>query len=156
MGLFYIQILTGPSITLQVVAVDVEEDVCDHQEPNYHFAVSGKAFAVINEHFPLLLKKVQTQPPTHRCTFRFCPNPHVMTMGTSRRFFNNYIIILFMIPCEDHGCCNSFSPHGGASACSERDRVCSDDPRPEDPAGGSTAGHRVSLLFIFPASESVL
>lgn len=52
-----------------------------------------------------------------------------------------------------HRCCNCFCPHGGAPAYAESDRVCSDDPGPEDPAGGSSAGRRVSVLYIFPVSE---
>lgn len=45
-----------------MVAVDVDEDMCDKQEPSYHFALCGKAFAVIIEHFPQLLQKVQIWP----------------------------------------------------------------------------------------------
>lgn len=41
-----------------MVAVDVDEDKCGKQEPSYHFAMSGKAFAVTVEHFPQLLQKV--------------------------------------------------------------------------------------------------
>lgn len=41
-----------------------EEEEYDKQvaprEQNYHFAVSGRAFAVITEHFPQLVQKVQT------------------------------------------------------------------------------------------------
>uniref|UniRef100_H3CQX4 ATPase 13A3 n=1 Tax=Tetraodon nigroviridis TaxID=99883 RepID=H3CQX4_TETNG len=49
----------NPSSTInQTVAVDVSEDLCDKQEPNYHFALCGKAFAVILEHFPQLLQKL--------------------------------------------------------------------------------------------------
>lgn len=56
-----------------MVAVHVDEGLFDKQEPSFHFAVSGKAFAVITEHFPQLLQKVQTRPPTLRRTLRFGP-----------------------------------------------------------------------------------
>ena len=36
------------------------------QEQSYHFAVSGKAFAVITEHFPHLVQKVKTQLLTYK------------------------------------------------------------------------------------------
>ncbi|XP_045907521.1 polyamine-transporting ATPase 13A3-like isoform X2 [Micropterus dolomieu] len=46
----------------QMVQVNVGEEVCDlqvtQQEQGYHFAVSGKAFAVITEHFPQLVQKL--------------------------------------------------------------------------------------------------
>ncbi|TNM97962.1 hypothetical protein fugu_014208 [Takifugu bimaculatus] len=42
----------------QMVAVHVDEGLFDKQEPSFHFAVSGKAFAVITEHFPQLLQKL--------------------------------------------------------------------------------------------------
>ncbi|KAM7379060.1 hypothetical protein PAMP_004634 [Pampus punctatissimus] len=45
----------------QTVEVSLEEGVYDEQltqqNQNYHFAVSGRAFAVITEHFPQLVKK---------------------------------------------------------------------------------------------------
>uniref|UniRef100_UPI0037E71000 polyamine-transporting ATPase 13A3-like n=1 Tax=Semicossyphus pulcher TaxID=241346 RepID=UPI0037E71000 len=44
------------------VEIHLEEEGLDkqvtEQEPNYHFAVSGKAFAVITEHFPQLVQKL--------------------------------------------------------------------------------------------------
>lgn len=58
-----------------MVAVHVDEGLFDNQEQSFHFAVSGKAFAVITEHFPQLLQKVRTRPPTHRHTLRCGPNP---------------------------------------------------------------------------------
>nr|XP_046263347.1 polyamine-transporting ATPase 13A3-like isoform X2 [Scatophagus argus] len=46
----------------QMVEINMEEEeACDkqvQQEQNYHFAVSGKAFAVITEHFPQLVQKL--------------------------------------------------------------------------------------------------
>lgn len=62
------------TFTLQTVAIHVDEGLFDTREPSFHFAVSGKAFAVITEHFPQLLQKV-TRPPTLRRTLRFSPNP---------------------------------------------------------------------------------
>ncbi|XP_040910771.1 probable cation-transporting ATPase 13A3 isoform X2 [Toxotes jaculatrix] len=46
----------------QTVEINLEEEMCDKQqtlqEQSYHFAVSGKAFAVIMEHFPQLVQKL--------------------------------------------------------------------------------------------------
>ncbi|XP_029931179.1 probable cation-transporting ATPase 13A3 isoform X2 [Myripristis murdjan] len=45
----------------QVVEIQLEDGVCgeqDQQDQSYHFAVSGKAFAVITEHFPQLIQKL--------------------------------------------------------------------------------------------------
>lgn len=47
-----------------MVAINLEEEeVYDKQaaphEQSYHFAMSGRAFAVITEHFPQLVQKVQ-------------------------------------------------------------------------------------------------
>ncbi|XP_056148990.1 LOW QUALITY PROTEIN: polyamine-transporting ATPase 13A3-like [Lampris incognitus] len=46
----------------QAVAIKLEEAVYDelpaHQDQSYHFAMSGKAFAVIIEHFPQLVPKL--------------------------------------------------------------------------------------------------
>ncbi|XP_040000025.1 probable cation-transporting ATPase 13A3 [Xiphias gladius] len=46
----------------QTVEINVEEGMCDKrqtlQEQSYHFAVSGRAFAVITEHFPHLVQKL--------------------------------------------------------------------------------------------------
>ncbi|XP_024908394.1 probable cation-transporting ATPase 13A3 isoform X2 [Cynoglossus semilaevis] len=46
----------------QCVEINVEEVVCDQdhtvQEDRYHFALSGKAFDVITEHFPHLIQKL--------------------------------------------------------------------------------------------------
>ncbi|CAF97576.1 unnamed protein product, partial [Tetraodon nigroviridis] len=55
----------NPSSTINQVRskdLNVSEDLCDKQEPNYHFALCGKAFAVILEHFPQLLQKVEMRP----------------------------------------------------------------------------------------------
>ncbi|XP_036938816.1 probable cation-transporting ATPase 13A3 isoform X2 [Acanthopagrus latus] len=44
------------------IHLDEEEEVCDRQvalqEQSYHFAVSGRSFAVITEHFPQLIQKL--------------------------------------------------------------------------------------------------
>lgn len=50
-----------------MVAVHVDEGLFDKQEPSFHFAVSGKAFAVIIEHFPQLLQKVEKPFPIFTC-----------------------------------------------------------------------------------------
>ncbi|XP_073346675.1 polyamine-transporting ATPase 13A3-like isoform X2 [Pagrus major] len=46
----------------QTVEINLEEEVCDRQvtlqEQSYHFAVSGRSFAVITEHFPQLIQKL--------------------------------------------------------------------------------------------------
>lgn len=60
-----------------MVAVHVDEGLFDTREPGFHFAVSGKAFAVITEHFPQLLQKVRTGPL--RRTLRFGSNPQSHT-----------------------------------------------------------------------------
>lgn len=73
-GLLSVHLLTGSSFTSQTVAVRVSEDVFDRQEPSFHFAVNGKAFTVITEHFPQLLQKVQTS---------FCPDFNVVTLENS-------------------------------------------------------------------------
>lgn len=54
--------MTGSSLILQIVEIELDEGTWDgevSQEQSYHFAVSGKAFAVIIEYFPQLVKKVQ-------------------------------------------------------------------------------------------------
>lgn len=66
-----------------MVAIHVDEGLFDTREPSFHFAVSGKAFAVITEHFPQLLQKVRTPPPTLRRTLRFSPNPQSNTLEKS-------------------------------------------------------------------------
>lgn len=53
--------MTGSSLLLQIVEIELDEGTWDgevSQEQSYHFAVSGKAFAVIIEYFPQLVKKV--------------------------------------------------------------------------------------------------
>lgn len=53
--------MTGSSLILQIVEIKLDEGTWDgevSQEQSYHFAVSGKAFAVIIEYFPQLVKKV--------------------------------------------------------------------------------------------------
>lgn len=53
--------MTGSSLILQIVEIELDEGTWDgevSQEQSYHFAVSGKAFAVIIEYFPQLVKKV--------------------------------------------------------------------------------------------------
>lgn len=86
-GLFSVHLLTGSSFTSQTVAVHVDEDVFDKQEPSFHFAVNGKAFTVITEHFPQLLQKVQTQP------LSFCPDFNVVTLEKSFIVFT-YLLYL--------------------------------------------------------------
>ncbi|XP_067329962.1 polyamine-transporting ATPase 13A3-like isoform X1 [Channa argus] len=53
---------TGSSSFPQTVEINLEEEIYgkhqSQQEESYHFAVSGKAFAVIMEHFPQLLHKL--------------------------------------------------------------------------------------------------
>lgn len=54
--------MTGSSLLLQIVEIELDEGTWDgevSQEQSYHFAVSGKAFAVIIEYFPQLVKKVR-------------------------------------------------------------------------------------------------
>lgn len=55
--------MTGSSLLLQIVEIELDEGTWDgevsQQEQSYHFAVSGKAFAVIIEYFPQLVQKVQ-------------------------------------------------------------------------------------------------
>uniref|UniRef100_A0A8C4DQ71 Cation-transporting ATPase n=1 Tax=Dicentrarchus labrax TaxID=13489 RepID=A0A8C4DQ71_DICLA len=55
-------ITTDSSSVLQTVKINLEEGVYDKQvtlqEQSYHFAVSGRAFAVITEHFPQLVQKL--------------------------------------------------------------------------------------------------
>lgn len=60
----------SPSVP-QMVAVNLgEEELYDEQdaqqEQSYHFAMCGRSFAVINEHFPQLVQKVQTPLRTHK------------------------------------------------------------------------------------------
>lgn len=47
-----------------MVAINVEDEVEDKRpeelEQTYHFAMTGRAFAVITEHFPQLVQKVPT------------------------------------------------------------------------------------------------
>lgn len=47
---------------IQTVEIHLGEGLCDEQltqqDHGYHFAVSGRAFAVITEHFPHLVQKV--------------------------------------------------------------------------------------------------
>uniref|UniRef100_A0A669E9Y5 Polyamine-transporting ATPase 13A3 n=1 Tax=Oreochromis niloticus TaxID=8128 RepID=A0A669E9Y5_ORENI len=51
--------MTGSSLLLQILEIELDEGTWDgevsQQEQSYHFAVSGKAFAVILEYFPQLL-----------------------------------------------------------------------------------------------------
>lgn len=75
LGLSGILVATDLSPVLQQVAINLEEDVCyqrDTREQNYHFALSGRAFAVIMEHFPHLVQKVQSYRLKHtniyKCT----------------------------------------------------------------------------------------
>lgn len=59
-----ILVATNLCSVLQQVAINLEKDVCYErdavQEQSYHFALSGRAFAVIMEHFPHLVQKVQS------------------------------------------------------------------------------------------------
>lgn len=54
--------LTVSSILFQTVDINLEAGIHDkhpsQQDGSYHFAVSGRAFAVIVEHFPQLVQKV--------------------------------------------------------------------------------------------------
>lgn len=64
-------ILVGTDLCsiLQQVVINLKEDVCYErdalQEHSYHFALSGRAFAVIVEHFPHLVQKVQSYRLKH-------------------------------------------------------------------------------------------
>uniref|UniRef100_A0A671XDP9 ATPase 13A3 n=1 Tax=Sparus aurata TaxID=8175 RepID=A0A671XDP9_SPAAU len=52
----------NPAQTIKDSQEEEEEKVCDRQvalqEQSYHFAVSGRSFAVITEHFPQLIQKL--------------------------------------------------------------------------------------------------
>lgn len=54
----------------------MEEVVCDQdhtvQEDRYHFALSGKAFDVITEHFPHLIQKVRTHNWSYKHSIGDC------------------------------------------------------------------------------------
>lgn len=80
----------------------------------YHFALNGRAFAVITEHFPQLIQKVLS------C---FC------TLTRCFAFLASVVVMTF------------FLPHGGAAARAKSHRVRTHGARPEDPAGGGPAGH---------------
>lgn len=89
------------------------EDVCHVDEPKtqemYHFAMNGKSFAVIAEHFPDVLQKVrdlQTENKTY--TSVVIGAETCCTMGA----------IIYMIP----GCGCVFFP----VACAAWDRICQD------------------------------
>lgn len=57
--------MTDSSSVLQMVVINMEDEVedkrPDEREQTYHFAMSGRAFAVITEHFPQLVQKVPTR-----------------------------------------------------------------------------------------------
>lgn len=93
------------------------------EEGMHHFAVSGRGFAVITEHFPQLLQKVQTQTRPSWC------------LGMSA-----FILLWYS---------SVFSPHGGAAARTKSHCVCSHGSRPEDSAGGDPAGRWVSFFLYF-------
>lgn len=64
-----IPVATDLCSVLQQVAINLEKDVPYErdalQEQSYHFALSGRAFAVIVEHFPHLVQKVQSYKLKH-------------------------------------------------------------------------------------------
>ena len=104
------------------------EDVCHVDEPKtkelYHFAMNGKSFAVIEEHFPDMLQKVgSVLNPTERHSERF----PVIREEMLKPFWGVLRLRLCLI------------------ARAARDSVCQDGARPENPADWGSAGSGVSI-----------
>lgn len=68
-----VPVKTDSWFLLQTVNINLEDGIHDkhqnQQEQSYHFAVSGRAFAVIMEHFPQLVQKVSAQLGSHTATY---------------------------------------------------------------------------------------